>query len=254
MEHLPFPDDVARVGVAGDWHGDRHFAAKIVRHFAAKIDVVVHTGDFLNIYAPDAFLDDVEEIAQEAKVIIMFVDGNHEPFDWLLAHPVDEDGVRRLRPRVWHLPRGFRWEWMTLTFLALGGAHSVDRPMLTPGRNWWPQETITLQEAADAAGGGHADVMVTHDCPAGVDGLDLSGGEKYFPVEELERARRHRQVLTTVVHEVKPHRLWHGHHHYRYDGRLDYGDGTYCQVMGLAPNRARIYADNMQVIDLWELL
>lgn len=251
QEHILFPlgDVVQSVAFAGDWHANPLFARKVIRSLADEVDIIVHLGDF-GVGFGDRYLQVVDEAAHEADLVVMFVDGNHEDHAWLEAQPVSDDGVRRLAPRVWHLPRGFRWEWSGLTFLALGGAHSVDRQSRVPGVSWWPGEAISLQEALRASEGGPVDVMVTHDAPAGhiIPGLMPPGT---FPQEEIEASEAHRQMLRRVVDEVRPRALWHGHYHSRYRVETDYG----CIITGLdcdGYGESGLH-NNVNVVDLAEL-
>jgi hypothetical protein len=99
-----------------------------------------------------------------------------------------------------------------MTWLALGGAYSVDQHKRTEGRDWWPEEVLTEDDAGIAMDGGRVDVMLTHDSP---DGTDLGAKlppNPYFP-EHLEGAQRHRKLLGRVVDEVCPQVLFHGHYH-----------------------------------------
>lgn len=250
MRALPFPADVTRVAFAGDWHSDASFACRSLAALAGRVEVVVHTGDFGYRFTPE-FLFAVDQAAQEAALVVMFVDGNHEDFSWLYAQPVDADGVRRLTSRVWHLPRGFRWAWAGLRFLALGGAHSVDSPARSPWLSWWPQETITLAEAHRACLGGPVDVLVAHDCPSGVDIPGLTGGELLFGSDQIAQAEAHRALLGQVTAEVRPRYLWHGHYHRRYvaDAVLEGGP---CRVTGLGDNTGTL-ADSLDVVTLTDL-
>ena len=100
---------------------------------------------------------------------LWFIDGNHEDFSLLaeLASRAVAGARVAVRPNIFHLPRGHRWQWHGRTWLACGGGVSLDKAARAEGSDWWPQEEITAQEAAMIAGG-PADVMVCHDCPSGV--------------------------------------------------------------------------------------
>lgn len=249
MGHISFPRDVARVAFAGDWHGDTRYATRAI-HWAGKqgAQVVVHAGDFGYRFTP-GFLGELDRAARRAGLLVMFVDGNHEDFDWLLAQPTSDDGVRRLTERVWHLPRGLRWAWSGLTFLALGGATSLDASWRAPGAEWWHQESIRPRDASRAVQGGLVDVMVTHDCPEGIAVPGIAGNPQGFPQSALEEAYFHRKLLGDVVRQVRPGWLWHGHYHVNYSDELTYPDGSTCQVRSLAMNGAE-FASNMDVVNL----
>lgn len=252
MDHIPFPRETTRVAFAGDWHADARYAIRAI-HWAGKqgAQVVLHTGDFGYQFSP-GFLGELDRAAGRAGLLVAFVDGNHENFDWLLDQPVSEDGVRRLTSRVWHLPRGLRWSWSGLTFLALGGATSLDASWRTPGAEWWPQESIKPRDVSRAINGGPVDVVITHDCPEGVDVPGIDGNSYGFPATALDWAAIHRQGLGRVVQTVRPRWLWHGHYHVNHSAELAYPDGTSCQVRGLDMNGTE-FRVNMDVVDLGDL-
>jgi Calcineurin-like phosphoesterase len=153
-----------RIVVAGDWHGDEEWAVSVIRrvpHLLAGESqrVILHLGDF-GIW-PDRqgkmYLDRVSGALAEAGAELWFVDGNHEDFAQLdkLDENPGPDGRVTVVPRVRHLPRGYRWNWHGLTWLACGGAVSLDRAVRTEGVDWWPEEEITAgQEAAISSGVG----------------------------------------------------------------------------------------------------
>lgn len=241
----------ARIAIAGDWHADTAYAVAAIEH-AAKRDatVLIHLGDFGYNFTDD-YLDSLDQALDHCGLVLGFVDGNHENFDTLSAWPVDDDGLRRLRDRIVHLPRGFRWQWGTTRCLALGGAYSLDRVLRTPGHSWWEEEWLTCQQAHDAAAGGPADVMFCHDCPAGVTVPGAARDRLGFPAKELRRAELYRVRLRSVVDAVRPGRLWHGHFHRRYQAVLQ-GQGYRTVVDGLGKNIEPI-DNNMVVVNLAEL-
>lgn len=244
----------SRIAFAGDWHQNTDYSQRAIDH-AKKLgaDVVLHVGDFgYNFTRP--FLDGVTEALDDAGIPLLFVDGNHENFDRLYRYPIGADGLRRLTDRIWHLPRGFRWQWGAVHFLALGGAYSVDRPYRVPGMSWWPEETIGRDDIARVAEGGFADVLISHDCPVGViiPGIDDRETEPPFPPLEIMRANEHRQLLRSTIESVRPSAIWHGHYHVRYQAVADLGYGPVV-VNGLDCDGAHL-ADNVQVVDVADLL
>ena len=207
------------VVLAGDWHGNLPWALRMVtaaRDAGAR--VIVQLGDF-GYWRDDPstrkYLRRLESRLTELDMTLYWVDGNHEDHVRLLKQPLAADGTRPISDHVVHLPRGFRWTWrdadgIDRTWLALGGAVSVDRWHRTPGRSWWPEEEITSGDMSAAIGAGHVDVMVTHDAPHGVTipGVTHTGG---WPAASLADAAQHRGRLAQVVHSVRPVELWHGH-------------------------------------------
>jgi hypothetical protein len=242
---------VGRIAIAGDWHADTNYGVAAIHH-AAKRDatVLLHLGDFGYNFTDD-YLDALDDALRQVGLVLGFVEGNHENFDWLLAQPVAPDGLRHLRERVCQLPRGFRWQWGPTRCLAVGGAYSIDRFLRTPGKSWWPQETMTAREACHIAAAGRADAMFCHDCPTGIEVPGAAFDRFGCPADELARSEEHRALLRSVVDAVRPARLWHGHFHHRYQSML-HGHGYRTVVDGLGRNGDPI-DNNMVVVNLADL-
>jgi hypothetical protein len=244
--------DARRVLLCGDWHGNSQFARKSFA-YARKhdCDVIIQLGDF-GIWpglAGEIFREDISAYA--GTIPLFFIDGNHEDFSWLNAQPLDADGLRPLARGLTHIPRGFRWTDIAgETWLALGGATSLDRPQRTQGVSWWSEEEITLEQSYAAVAGGHADIMLTHDCPTGTDipGIYHRQYVPYWDRIELERAWNHRDNLRRIVEEIRPSTLYHGHFHTRYSGKLvaDYD----CTVIGLADDSSGSVPEASVVVDI----
>uniref|UniRef100_UPI003F658D44 metallophosphatase n=1 Tax=Rhodococcus opacus TaxID=37919 RepID=UPI003F658D44 len=240
-----FLDTPHRVALAGDWHANTDYGVMAIAHARKRnADVITHLGDF-GFNFTDDYLDALDHALATHDLILGFVDGNHENFDWLLTQPVAADGLRYLRDRVVHLPRGFRWQWDRTRCLAVGGAHSIDSFLRTPNRTWWSQEEITTDQAQSIRAGGHADAMFCHDCPAGVTVPGLERERFGFPPEAVEASERGRRTLRGIVDIVQPTRLWHGHFHYRYQSVLD-GAGYRTVIDGLGRDKQPI--DNNLVV------
>lgn len=205
---------ISRIAVAGDWHGNQKYALKAIKYAKKQgADAIVQLGDF-GVWTPYGYIQTLGEAAKKNNIILMFIDGNHEDFNWLLEQPIDNDGIRRLHSHVWHLPRGLRWEWCGVKFLALGGAYSIDKYRLVEGLNWWPQEKITVSDMYKSIEGGEVDVMFTHDCPDKVH-IPLKRKNR-LPYNVEQEAQGHRSSLGMVVDEVNPKFLFHGHYHLNY--------------------------------------
>ena len=216
------------LALAGDWHGNADAAVAAIAHARrAGATTIVQLGDFGDRYAPgfiaavDAALAAPLETDDGAAgpAVLLFIDGNHERFDLLDALPRDERGLGVVAPRIRHLPRGTRWRWAGLEWVACGGATSVNRLDLVPGESWWPQEALTAADLERVRSGGPADVLVCHDSPAGAaTPCDWAGR---FPEAEVRLAALHRELVRAVVDAVRPAHLLHGHFHVRYETALD---------------------------------
>jgi hypothetical protein len=254
MQHDAVPDPLAtpgRIAFAGDWHANTRWGIAAIQYAAERAaDVIVHLGDFGYEYRA-AFLDGLDRALTRTGLRLLFVDGNHEDFPTLLRYPVRTNGLRQVTSRIWHLPRGFRWAWGGISWLALGGAHSVDRPWREPGTSWWREETITDVDMQRATTGGAVDVMVSHDCPAGVPIPGLAESSHLWPAEELVAADAHRVRMRTVAQAVRARSIWHGHFHRRYTATADLGYGPVA-VHGMDCDGSTLDG-NVQVLGLDEI-
>jgi predicted phosphodiesterase len=238
-----------RIGIMGDVH--MHTKWTIQQIYDAKeqgADVIIQLGDFGYLFFSE-FKNSVQEALSATNLNLYFIDGNHENFEYLYSLPIQDNGLREVRQNIVHIPRGFRWEWEGIKCLGLGGAYSVDSPKRQIGVSWWPQETITLQDAENAVNGGKVDVMFTHDAPYGIDLPNTEWAIETFGEYQLKISEGNSKLLLEVVNEVKPDVLWHGHHHMRYDQVL-YTQGHKVSVRGLDCNG---FPGNMVVVDAADL-
>lgn len=217
------------IALAGDWHGDRTWATARLQSLGARgIGIVLHAGDF-GIWPGGAgkqFLRSLDAVCARHGIALLVIPGNHE--DWgrlttLWANPKrrSDDGSELplyLADHIVALPRGWRWELDGRSFVALGGAPSVDLHSRVAGRDWWPQEQLTGQDVDRTVAGGYADIMVTHDAPGPpwatppVEEI-LSSNPMGWPDSALEYARVGREMITGAFLGVKPRLLVHGHYH-----------------------------------------
>ncbi len=222
-----------KVLLAGDWHGNRDWAARCFEVAAAhRVDVVLQLGDFgLWPGREDAWLDHVDHHAKEAATTLVWIDGNHENHaaldEWRSG--ADRDGLVTMRDRVRWAPRGARWEWAGRSFGALGGAVSIDRFLRKEGINWWPQEATT-QDDVDRLGDERLDVLLTHAAPT-----TGAPPAQRLPLPEsiLADLRQVRDLLDQAVARTAPRLVVHGHYHLRLHARL--GQRT---VEGLAHDKS----------------
>lgn len=239
-----------RVAFAGDWHADARWAKRAIAQAATRgANTLVHLGDFGYKFHP-LYLFEVSHALEAAQMPLLFVDGNHEDHVWLGRHKLARNGLRQLSEWIWHVPRGFRWRWHGLEFAGLGGAHSVDGIWRRQsGHMWHKEERITEAQATQVKGGGLCDVLISHDCPAGVSIPGLHPDD--FPMIEILRAEEHRALLREVVDVIKPRAIWHGHYHVRYRQTPNFGYGPVA-VTGLDANGTSM-PENLNIVDLRDL-
>lgn len=226
--------DYERIGVAGDWHGNKAWSRHVIEKLAEEgIKHVLHVGDF-GFWPGNhgrKYLYRVEKFLAIYDITLYVTLGNHEDYIQLSRfnpHPTMEGFVyNRNYPHILVAKRGARWEWNGVSFMSLGGANSIDFAHRRENFTWWPGESITISDVDRALDGGYADVMISHDCP---DGVNLPGtlGNKDdgWSEEELVYAQQSRDMLRTVVNGVKPGILFHGHYHRFYDTSTVLNDGN----------------------------
>lgn len=223
-----------RVLVAGDWHGRTAHAVSVIRAARRLLDrerepLVIQLGDF-GLWpgaAGRAYVNTLERECAELGVAVWFVDGNHD--DATQLHRFDPG--QNLGGSITHLPRGWRWEWHGRTWLALGGAVSLDKAVRREGVSWWPEEEITGKQAEKVIADGPAEVLLSHDCPSGVVHT-FPPPPSFWDLADLARNDRHRERLQGVVDAVQPRWLLHGHLHRSYQLTTDFGYGP-VEVTGL---------------------
>jgi hypothetical protein len=226
----------------GDTHADAGWLKFVVLPTAVKIGIttIIQVGDFG--YWPDSrkFLNIVKTAREKFGVDVWFIDGNHEHFTALnrdvRAAQVAAGGAEgdrdpvELSPGFIYLPRGSRISVAGRSVACVGGAASINRRDLILGKSWFLEERINDSDIAAVAAGGHADILITHDAPAGwhIPGAWSEGPLPISWIPELPSCDEHRARVRDVLELVTPSTLIHGHYHTAYEhwsteswGRLD---------------------------------
>jgi hypothetical protein len=263
-----------RLGLLGDTHLDEPWILLALQKFQdAGLLSIVQVGD-LGVW-PGA---EASEIWNRVDTVLagngqtMYVaPGNHEDYDQIERLVPNEEGWLPFRDRILLAPRGLRSAFDGVGFAWLGGAASVDRAHrlsdardrgFKPSRDktWWEQEAISDDDVARTIAGGHADVMVSHEAPVGVESLDRATAELVgYAKEDLEYAREVRARLTRAFVGASPRLLLHGHYHFKVDetwGASWYDFST--RVVGLACNDTNFAMGELDTatleVTLWDMM
>lgn len=247
--------------LAGDWHGSFQQAEKVIRHAKElELDTIFQVGDF-GIWNNDKpFLNQMQHLLGQWNIQLLFIDGNHENFEMLYQKKILDDGTRYVRDNITHVPRGYRWDWHGMSFLALGGAASIDRKHRRDRHSWWIEELLTEEDILTAQSGGPVDIMITHDSPYGAPNsiTDDPHGQleamRYFGSDMLAYTTEHRKLLQRVTDVTTPRILIHGHYHMSMYGTYVHGDEkhTVGDVRGLHQGTASL-ASHTMVFDFDEI-
>lgn len=245
--------------IVGDTHQDAIYWMELKKELKKdrypKPDVIVQLGDFGFEMGNYSYIQIVSDVVSEIGCDLYFIDGNHENFDALEGGYYHMEGdFRRITHNIIHIPRGTTFTWDGVKFMGFGGSYSVDQlarvadEMAGYGKGWWVQEFITDEQVELARSKGQVDVMFTHDVPEGVDGLQEAFiTKKGRFLSPIDLCTQQRKQVAEVFYSAKPKRLYHGHYHIRYTGKL-HG----CIIEGLNCNGGRI-TDSFTFLDTNEL-
>ncbi|KQW45935.1 hypothetical protein ASC77_18640 [Nocardioides sp. Root1257] len=217
------------IAVIGDLHGDRMWANARLQSLGERgIQAAIQVGDF-GVWPGGSgkqYLRTVDAVCAKYDLTLKVVDGNHEDHArlqmlWKNPKRRDESGSPLplyLTDHIAILPRGWRWTMGRRTFVALGGAPSIDFEYRTRGKDWWPEEQMTQDDVDRTVAGGYADVMVTHDAPGPPwcvpqVGEILRSNPMGWSDRGVDYARVGRELVTEAVLGIRPRLHIHGHYH-----------------------------------------
>ncbi len=148
---------------------------------------------------------------QALPYTLLFVDGNHENFDWLEEFPIEEcfgGKAQRCGGNILHLMRGEIYQIQGKTCFVCGGAMSHDIEFRQPHITWWPQEQVSAEEEWHACRNldqaGTVDFILTHTCP------DTIVQKMFGKVPSRNATER---FLSKVAERLPDIPWYFGHHH-----------------------------------------
>lgn len=122
------------ISITGDRHGEEARFSDTALPDQSKwteADKLIIAGDFGFVFQGEKqFISERNKLdtLAEKKYEILFVDGNHEGFDFLFNYPEEVRygaPVRRIRDNVFWLQRGYVYTIEGKTFFVMGGAYSI---------------------------------------------------------------------------------------------------------------------------------
>jgi len=207
----------------GDTHGDpQSLADAFARAYAERVEAIIQLGDYGFGWSvgDDGVCDYsylTNEMVKKSGIPFYFVDGNHENFDRLYELPLNEAGHRPVLEGVTHLPRGSVIKFGETTFMAFGGAYSVDKPHRVEGKSWWKDELASQEDIDRALSAGKADILLTHDAPWGTQTEgDFVWLEKTFDNDAVVLSQANQQLINRVLESCGAKKVFHGHLHRNY--------------------------------------
>lgn len=197
--------------LTGDTHGDTHRFTHIKY---SKDDYIIILGDFGMIWGSNE--SELNCLAKK-NGNFLFIDGNHENFNRIEKLPTKEmfgADVGYVRDNVFHLRRGRVYDIEGKSFLAFGGARSIDKDMRTENVDWWPQELPTREDFNTAINNlarrdFAVDYILSHTLPEEQANthLALQGETKRRFLDTTEK------MLSKIVAKTNFTKLYCGHWH-----------------------------------------
>lgn len=165
--------------------GDLHGGMDIQKLYDWEVGPTLSRDDYLIVAGDFGYPWDFSEEEEydlhwleQGSFTLLFVDGNHERYDWWAERPYEQwhgGAVQRLRPHspIRRLCRGQVYDIDGCRIFTMGGATSVDQAWRTPQVNWWPQELPderhfeTARTQLDACDW-QVDYVITHTCASSI--------------------------------------------------------------------------------------
>lgn len=222
--------------ITGDTHSEVH--SRLNQRFfpATENDYLIICGDFGGAWNDSPYERHWMRWLNERPFTTLFVDGNHENFDYLAEFPITEwngGKVQFFRDKVIHLMRGQVYTIEGHTFFTMGGAssHDIDAGILDPDDpnflskvkilnrsrslyrvnhlSWWKEELPSDEEYAEAnknleAHNREVDYIITHCAPTSIQ--DILGNGLY-------KSDALNDYLETVYQTCSFKNWFFGHYH-----------------------------------------
>ena len=247
------------VGLVGDLHGNERWATSVLDALADRgIKTVYQLGDFglWPGHEGSYYLKWIIDTCKDYDLTFWITPGNHEWYD-IVEDPETTDGsvppIQILSSgKEWEvavLPRGYAWEFGGRSFVAFGGAPSIDFQHRVRGRSWWPEEMIRESDLLRLK---PAEIMLAHDAPDGgtvavQQIIDTPWWQSGWSEAGLRYAREGRMLMNQAVEIVRPSLFAHGHFHVA-DERFD--ETTQCRYLSLGSDGDK---SNLGILDLESL-
>lgn len=209
---------MAKTRIVGDIHGNFNeydvFILNLrgMRHRGEAPERSIQVGDFgIGFYSP--YWHESVRDWQKLHSTQRFIRGNH-----------DDPAMCKTMPG--YIPDGT----VEGDVMYIGGAWSIDRAMRTEGKDWWPDEELSMQELEaliDVYRETKPRVMFTHDCPEQIAwDMFVSRGSRFGMKHHKTRTG---QALQSMWEYHQPEMWFFGHWHETRDLTLN---GTKFQCVG----------------------
>ena len=221
--------------ITGDTHGE--FKRLGSNHFSGGSgDYLIICGDFGGVWNHSKQEEYWRKWLSEKPFTTLFVDGNHENFDFLNSYPVTEwqgGKIHKITDNIFHLMRGQIFEIDGIRFFTFGGAasHDISAGILDPNASdfkekrrqldkiyalyrinrvsWWEEELPSEEEMTEGLvnlekSDYAIDYVLTHCAPSSVQDVYSRGLHKHDKLTDY---------LETVKERCNFKYWFFGHYH-----------------------------------------
>ena len=219
-----------RILIFGDSHMDLNNLFNVIDYAETRnCKTLLSVGDYgywPHVEEGRDFLKYVSKELIDRDMEIHFIRGNHDNHEYLERYADME--IAEVSSRMFFRPNMATWTWGDYTFCSVGGAYSVDGYKRVFGRDKWPNEEISNRDVYSCMGI-EANIIISHDCPSSVD-ID-----HYLSNHKDPMTHGHRMKLQSIVDEIKPQYVIHGHYHQRFIAQGFHSEGEFTNI-GLGRN------------------
>ena len=150
------------------------------------------------------------------------IDGNHDNI--CMDDSISQTELTELYDNVHFVPRGYVHYENGKRFVFIGGAHSIDKAGRTPHLDWWsneaPSQGLLNQVSYYGAYDGET-IVFAHECPLSWELRNkMSRSEDTLDQTQVRAGEHLREWLAIIAKELDVSQWFHGHHHYRYTGKV----------------------------------
>lgn len=198
--------------ILGDHHSNYDDLIRALLRRGLRQCRIIHVGDGEEGYLDhwdDETAGQLDHAFASLEIEYFSIRGNH-------SNPHVFDGSVVL-PNFQLLPDYSRLEIDGETWLFVGGAISIDRLNREPGKTWWPEEEMTLDETRAQP----ADVLVTHTGPSWLTPPHREMVDYYAAAEaDIGTNTLHRELhdeaarIDRLFELVRPRQWYYGHYHH----------------------------------------
>lgn len=202
--------------ITGDTHGDIDISKLNMKNFPhqkdlTKQDYVIILGDFGLVWDNSAQELYWQEWLNDKPWTTLFIDGNHDNHPLIWSYPLVPmfgDMVCQISDSIFYLQRGHVYDIEGNSFLALGGAESIDKEYRIPDVSWWATESIrpgdyelALRNVIERGG---VDYILTHAAPRSAESVMST---YIYPTQSS-------RYLENLLYRVPSFKAWFfGHYH-----------------------------------------